>query len=371
VAGADAPEVALNDPSLAPTAEHWSQYVVVDTVKLRGVDGRMVTLQLPTGRGPLHLSVLEENCTDMKALDVRSMYLVLCCSAAPVLRCPPLLSPLVDPDRATAGVCIGVQVLGGVSQARHAKAVKKAWDREEQAMLSDPSAASFHRGPVAPTVASTVNMAPCLELLFNGEPYLADVRFAFVPRAVAAVAVRSRKCGGAPTLSTEDRELLRKPPVLLFVHWHAHVAVKDAGLAMPSAVTYLGPEYSILDASDVRHLGLLRRVHLVPQLGDISELVDLGGAQGPGPLGGAGRGRGHGRGRGGGAGAGSAGGPPGAASVAGRLPVVAVYDTKGVRQLVYRRMAVSSHPFMYIGYATMTVMRVALVLLFLLAARLC
>lgn len=198
-------------------------------------------------------------------------------------------------------------------------------------MKDDPSASSFHRGPIMPTVSASVNMAPCLELLFERVPYLADVRFAFTTRDVAALAHRARM-EGLSKLSSEDRARVVYPEVLLFVHWHERVAVKEGGLAMPAVVSYLGKNYSILDASNVKEFGLIRRVHVVPQLGDLSDVVDIGVVGG-----------------------------------AGKLPIVTVFDVKGNAQQVHRRLAVSSHPFLYVGYATMTVVRVVLVSLSLIA----
>ncbi len=67
--GKQAAEVDANDPELK-SAAYWSQYVALDTVKLQGMDGRTLTLYLPTGLEPLRLSVLELNCTSMNSLNV-------------------------------------------------------------------------------------------------------------------------------------------------------------------------------------------------------------------------------------------------------------------------------------------------------------
>ncbi len=66
------PEVSANDKDLT-SLTFWARYSVVDTVRLQGMDGRVITLKLPTGERPHRMSCLEENCATMGAVNVSAV----------------------------------------------------------------------------------------------------------------------------------------------------------------------------------------------------------------------------------------------------------------------------------------------------------
>jgi hypothetical protein len=220
------------------------------------------------------------------------------------------------------------------------KSVRAQREKELARVAANPSLASFRgKEPPIPTVDSVVQLAPCVELQYTDKlPYLADILFAFTDKRVATLAERAQHHGA--TLTPAERNLLAHPPVYLFVHWHEWLSksiVVDAGgikrmvdsLTVPAGVSYLGKDYSILLASDREELGLLRRVHNVPQLGDVEPLLPVSMLAAAGPI----------------TGARSARGPP----LYFRLPCVQVWNSAGKVELVRRRVSLSAHPFLYVG----------------------
>ena len=227
------------------------------------------------------------------------------------------------PPFPTCGFCCRGQVLTtGPLYARYMKAVKAHSKKELEAVTRDPSLASFRKDLTVPSVTSVTHLAPCLELMYDGRPYLVDVIFAFTTAEVAALAAKNDR------LTPTERAPLVNPAVYLFVHWHEWVAPVEP-LALPAKVTYLGSHYSILLASDVKDLGLIRRVHVVPQLGDLELVVPRCSAAK-------------------------------ALSTAERstsvkapyfagLPCVEVLDASGRLVQVRRRLALSGNPTLYVG----------------------
>jgi len=206
----------------------------------------------------------------------------------------------------------------------------KAHAVKEQAIVEqNPSLASFRQDTGAPTLASTVHLAPCLELMYDidgvPQPFLADVLFAFTTSAVSHAARNHRN------LSKAERKGLAYPRVFLFVHWHEWV--EKGTLRLPAAVSYLGADYSILCASDVNSLRMVRRVLVLPQLGDLRSLVTVPGLQGK--------------------------------AFPSCLPSVRVADKSGKEHVVRRRLAVSAHPTLYVGLLLQPVVLVILALVVL------